>query len=539
MKKKTFISLTVAAALSIGLAGCSQSEDVTDGGQSISKQTITFSSGEETTTTRTSMGGAYTDTSFPFYWESGDAIWVNATDHITGDNTATAAHANFTAPITIADSYKIRYTGTGTYTSSNQRDPTYSFTTNSDANTLVIPLVQTMTEAQLGKTTHFGAAGDCGTATATGSQSPYYFKLDHKAAYLILMPRWTGNDGTYKLKSVTMTTNNNKYPISGRFTFNDDGIGSVIAKTNGSVTLKVITGGNDGITLPTTKGDQTKSINIVIKPVTPISPDKDVPLYFIYEVSDGTKTYYIEKIISGKLFAANSVTPITADIKAGYDAAVGNPAANGGSYLDLITNTNPYSGSCEWDVPDGEQYFVSYEMNNDYNATAFTLNNPPSGSDGASTCPIHPQFQALPTYNQITWYIKGGCYWDADKVWGPGANQKGGVWFKRKAKILQDENISPDEFDNTSSGVVKVNSYTEGRPSDSGNWFFLPAAGGEYHDNGSLEFTGVRGYYWSRTPMNEGTIASHSYGLHFGSDQQIIEIYDFWRADGDFLWSGQ
>jgi hypothetical protein len=71
------------------MTSCSQSEDVADG--TSAKQTITFTSGEDETRPAPQWAGLYTDTSFPFYWEKNDAIWVNATDKITGDNTATAA----------------------------------------------------------------------------------------------------------------------------------------------------------------------------------------------------------------------------------------------------------------------------------------------------------------------------------------------------------------------------------------------------------------------------------------------------------------
>jgi hypothetical protein len=525
--KKSLITYAMVAAVTLGFMSCSQDETAGDG-TNANKQTITFVSGDETST-RTSMGGAYTDTSFPFYWEKGDAIWVNAKDKITGSNAGTASYALFTGSVTTSASYKIRYTGTGSYSTTNSRTKT-TVSISSDATHLVIPLTQTMstlggTAAANYGTSRFGSNGDCGTATATGSGTSYRFKLNHKAAYLIIMPRWGtgGTNTTYKLKSVTVTTHDGAYLLSGRFGFSDSGIGNVVTNTGGSATIKITTGGSTGIVLPTSK-DQTRSINIAIKPVA-----STTPLYCIYEVSDGANTYYIEKIISGKSFPVNTITPITADIKAGYDLA----STDG--YLDVITNKNPYSGFYEWDVPNGEEYFVSNEMGGDYNATPITADLTPTAAEGARTdwC-TNSNFKALPTYDQMTWYLKGGCYWQADKKWGPADNQKGGMWFKKKQYMI-DTHVVADEtaFNTTLSGTISAIPVTT-KPTDfnTSDWFFLPAAG--RYLNGTLGYTGTYGDYWLSTAGYSSTMAEY---IVFGSTS--IGVSFGLRYLGDRLWSVQ
>jgi hypothetical protein len=396
---------------------------------------------------------------------------------------------------------------------------------------LVIPPVQSIaTWAEGAATSRIGANGDCGTATATGSGTSYSFKLAHKAAYLILMPRWTGNDGTYKLKSVTVTTHRGDYLLSGRFGFSDSGIGSAVTNTSGSATIKITTGGSNGLILPTTK-DQTQSINIAIKPVTTATP-----LYCIYEVSDGTNTYYIEKIISGKSFPVNTITPITADIKAGYDLAISTDG-----YLDVITNNNPYSGFYEWDVPNSEEYFVSHEMKDDYNATPVTAGYTATAAEGARTdwC-TNSNFNALPTYNQITWYVKGGCYWDADKKWGPADNQKGGMWFKKKAYLISSGVVTDETaFNTTQSGTIYKTSVTK-TPADFStfDWFFLPITGWYDCINGALYETGTNGNgdYWSSTPYSN---VNYAYTLSFSSGIAGVFNLGSNRGCGHCLWSVQ
>jgi hypothetical protein len=551
--KKHYLILTAAAGLSLCMTSCSQSEDVTE--NTSAKQAITFVSEDETT--RTSMGGAYTDSSFPFYWEVGDAIWVNATDQITGNNTGTASNALFKGNVTTSAPYKIRYTGTGSYSSTNPNLSTPAFSTSSNANQVVIPMLQSVT---LGSTKHFGASGDCGTATATGPRSDgsYKFKLDHKASYLMLLPRWEGNDGTYKLKSVMVTTHNKNFLLAGRFSFDDNGIGSTIANTSGSSTIKITIGDGSGVVLPTAT-DQTKSVNIAIKPIT------KTDLYCIYDVTDGTHDYYICKIIPASTmtqgYAANKITPITANLKGGYDAAVND------GYLGVITDKNPYYNYCEWGVPAGEPFFINHEMNDDYDNNPYTItiddNNAPSPiADGYKTFAQSTDFskENLPTFNQITWYLAAGVYYDANQKWGPGDNQVGGVWFKKKSKIIGNtynvydhsyvdeegntqnvyvnKTVTAETFNTTSSYLTSLgdtdDQWIVDAPSDlSTNWFFLPFSGRYVSADGTLDGVGIEGDYWSSTVYS----STESYTLLI---QTIgVSLSNNTRKSGQSLWSAQ
>jgi hypothetical protein len=248
-------------------------------------------------------------------------------------------------------------------------------------------------------------------------------------------------------------------------------IGSPISGTNGSATIKVTTGSSDGVTLPTSTNQDTKSINIVIKPVTAA-----IPLYCIYEVYDTNtnNTYYICKIISGKSFPENTITPITANLESGYQHASDN------GYLDLITNNssktynypNIYYNYVQWDAPVGEAFFVGHEKGDSYNSTTTS-----SDPENETTNVASASCKDCVTYKQLEMYLGAGVYFDADKVWGPGSEQKGGIWLKKKATIAGfDTGTAP-----TVRGVNKnqtPNLVVTTKPDDLlTNWFFLPNTG--------------------------------------------------------------
>jgi hypothetical protein len=132
----------------------------------------------------------------------------------------------------------------------------------------------------------------------------------------------------------------------------------------------------------------------------------------------------------------------------------------------------------------------------------------------------------------MTWYLKGGCYWDAKKKWGPDDNQKGGMWFKKKAKLFTDLSITEETFNTTQSGYVDKSSVTK-EPGDlNTDWFFLPAEG--MCLNGTLWWTGSGGYYWFSTPCSKvGT----AYSLYF-TDSAASVLHSRGKF-GWCLWSVQ
>ena len=80
-----------------------------------------------------------------------------------------------------------------------------------------LQLTANQSQAVANDFSHAGASGDCGTAIATGSGSSFVFTLQHKAAYLCLMPRSTNAAFmACKLTGIKIISNNT---IAGVYDF--------------------------------------------------------------------------------------------------------------------------------------------------------------------------------------------------------------------------------------------------------------------------------------------------------------------------------
>ena len=113
-----------------------------------------------------------------FYWEAGDKIWVK------DDNGAWRQSLN--APTGKTASFKFEVPGKFTKTNTYK---VYYPGQNGNQNQVTIAANQS--QAEPNTTAHFGASGDCGMADAAWSNTKkgFAFKLDHKAAYLLFLPR--------------------------------------------------------------------------------------------------------------------------------------------------------------------------------------------------------------------------------------------------------------------------------------------------------------------------------------------------------------
>ena len=183
MKKNLFKTRLLSFAAFCGLvllfASCAN-EDVVQGTTGTDnendKNLTTFVAGDEAKT-RTSMDY----TSGDFYWEAGDYIYVKDDDGTwrKSSNAPAGKEASFKFKVPGKfknnTTYKVYYPGKNGYN-----------------NRVTIPAAQTQ---RIPNTTdHFGESGDCGTASASWSntENGFAFTLDHQAAYLVFQP-YTSN----------------------------------------------------------------------------------------------------------------------------------------------------------------------------------------------------------------------------------------------------------------------------------------------------------------------------------------------------------
>ena len=475
MKKKLFktrlLSFAAFCGLTLAFASCAN-EDVAQNPNNTDndKNLTTFTAGDPST--RTSM-----ESDGKFFWEAGDKIWVkddNGTwQQSSNAPTAKTAYFKFKVPGTYTAhmSYKVYYPGQ----SGNQDQVTIS---------------ASQSQSEPNTTTHFGTSGDCGMATATRitGERNFNFTLDHKAAYLLLLPR-TSNTILHDcyLTKVEINSDNDitsTYtldPTTGKLTGTGTGK-QIIVSTGGSRTYA------NGF--PLTNNSTSAATNgsyVVIKPGTHTLKIR----YWVKDVAtniEGT----ITKTLSSATYDQNKYYNITAnlDVK-NYD---------GDNYY-MWDAQNQYWSGHEWWSANKDQPVLNWTSNSNYAKSstdpryyneAFTY-----GVDNPAT---HTSCKDLPNVNEMTWYaVKGDPRWDADELWTTmGHLYKGGMWFKKRAYIIgYNSNTAVDGNDwrtNQGGGDWFV-SNTLPSAADAGKYFYLPALGS--YEAGLLTGVGNEGAYWS------------------------------------------
>ena len=517
MKKKLFktrlLSFAAFCGLTLAFASCAN-EDVAQNPNNTDndKNLTTFSAGDPST--RTSM-----ESDGKFFWEAGDKIWVK------DDNGTWRQSSN--APTAKTASFKFKVPGTYT---AHMSYKVYYPGKNGNQDQVTIPATQSQSEPNT--TAHFGISGDCGMATATRitGERNFNFTLDHKAAYLLFLPRTTNTilQNCY-LTKVEVSSDNN---ITSTYTLNPatgelTGTGTgkqIVLTTKGSGTYA------NGFPLTNTSTSAaTNGAYMVIKPGTHTLRIR----YWVKDMAtniEGT----ITKTLSPKTYAPNTYYDMTANL-----------------------NVRDYDGDryYMWDAQD--QYWKGHEWNQ--GGSQPTLRQ---GLTGATTSNDYPQsntdsrwyhegsglFQAtqtcatLPNVNELTWYAaKGDPRADNDELWTTmGHLYKGGMWFKKKSQI---SGFNPNTGYNgtdirTTTGIYLTWSVSSALPSaaDAGNYFFLPALG--YYENGKLYELGLFGHYWSSSSANYSWSGGSAYHLAFRNDGYVW-VFDQvrfcgYRVDGGF-----
>ena len=489
MKKKLFkthlLSFAAFCGLTFAFASCAN-EDVAQNPNSTDndKNLTTFSAGDPST--RTSM-----ESDGKFFWEAGDKIYVK------DDNGAW--HASSNSPTGKTDNFKFKVPGT--YTAHTSYEVYYPGKNGSQDH---VTISASQSQAEPNTTSHFGAAGDCGMAKATkvpGKQQ-FAFTLDHKAAYLLFLPR-TSNTVLHDcyLTKVEVNSDNDitdtytLNPTTGELTGTGTGK-QIIVSTGGSGTYA------NGFPLTnSTASVTTNGSYVVIKPGTHTLKIR----YWVKDIATNVEGT-ITKTLASATYDQNKYYNITAnlDVK-NYD----------GDHYYM------------WDAQ--QQYWYGYEWTKNMGAGVGqpTLVGKPAGNYAQSNTDPNNRwyhegsgaFQAtqscagLPNVNEMTWYAKeGDPRWDADELWTTmGHLYKGGMWFKKMAYISgYKSNIAVDGTDWRTGYNGKTWSASQTLPSaaDANKYFYLPALGSYY--NGQLSNVGIRGYYWSSGSYNSGSESARS-----------------------------
>ena len=516
-----FKSMALVFGIGLALASCANEDIVqTKKGKDDDTNLTTFSTGDPTT--RTSM-----ESNGTFYWESGDKIWVKDDNGAwqQSSNTPTEKTASFEFKVpgkfTKSSTYKVYYPG-------------------QNGNKDQVSIAANQSQAEPNTTTHFGASGDCGMADATWSNAKngFAFTLDHKAAYLLFLPRTSNTvlQGCY-LTKVEVNSDND---ITSTYTL-DSTTGELIGTGTGKQII-VSTGGRGTYAngFPLTNNATSAATNgayVVVKPGTHILKIR----YWLKDVATGIKGTITKTLLSAT-YDQNKYYNITANL-----------------------DVRDYDGDhyYMWDAQ--QQYWYGYEWTKHLpgNTGQPTLNgdrgnNYPSVTDtnhryyndsypgyGVSNPATHSSCKDLPNANEMSWYcMYGDPRWDGDEVWTiMGHLYKGGMWFKKKS-VLQVENhynteksadgitdlrTTTREYDNSNSSI-----YSSGLPSvtDAGNYFYLPALGIYFADQ--LQQVGILGSYWSSSADSQNRYNAYDLRIDRGSAHVYCRGRGFGRIVGTF-----
>ena len=515
MKRHSFrsglLSLMTLCSMALTIGSCAN-DDVAQNPQmpNDDKNLTTFSAGDPTT--RTSM-----ESNGKFFWEAGDKIYVK------DDNGAW--HASSNSPTGKTANFKFKVPGT--YTAHTSYEVYYP---GKNGNQDQVTISASQSQVEPNTTAHFGAAGDCGMATATkvpGKQQ-FAFTLDHKAAYLLFLPH-TNNTILHNcyLTKVEVNSDND---ITDTYTLNP-ATGELTGTGTGKQII-VSTGGSgayaNGFSLTNTETSAaTNGSYVVIKPGTHTLKIR----YWVKEIATGTEGT-ITKTLASATYDQNKYYNITAnlDVK-NYD----------GDHYYM------------WDAQ--EQYWKGYEWTKNLSAGVGqpTLNSWLPGATTSSNYPqsntdsryynegggsgrfdaTHASCKDLLNVNEMTWYAAyGDPRWDTDELWTTmGHLYKGGMWFKKKAYINGYKNdTAVDGTDWQTTGKQQTWPVSPSLPSaaDAGKYFYLPALGcyrsGQLYSIGNTGNTGNTGDYWSSSAEPRNSL--NAFSLNFDSDHVYVHIND-------------
>ena len=485
-----FLSLSLLLLSALWLGSCSE-ETVTGGDDNntpLPTEVTKFSSGNPSPDGSPSLlslpsvfGPQKTlmDRGGNHYWTEGDNIWVhNGTAYVKDVQSTilgTQEVADFWLPGTMTDpQYPVFYIG--------QNSPQAS---SSSASTLQVTIPDVQVQGIPSNSEHFGRSGDCGTATATRSGDTYSFKLNHRAAYLIFAPKdpYIEKAGNAKLKKVTVTSD---HAICGTYDFTTGHLTNGTS-TGNTITLKtgVDSEGNavQDFPIPTTQDVGTNGAFMVIQPGTH-------QLTITYTVEYYGSEQDIVKTIASRDFLENRYYTVGQTLNVTKPETIVDDFSGSDDFIfycwDAKKSIN-YGQEKFWTTPN----YDDLRCANEVNATEESL---------ASNYLASYSAKSMPCYNALTWYLTEDIYFDETATWTfYGRTYRNGIWIKKWDKISgKPSDAEPSSCSQASD--ITSRTLIVGKPTDTSDYFFLPAFGA-HHGNGPWGYDlGNSGHFWSSSP---------------------------------------
>ena len=446
-------------------------------------------------TTRTAILNHTKGSDASVNWSSTDKIWVK------DDGGHWQQSGAVTFPFA-TNKTKGVFALSGTYTGATH-DILYTNKTISGTQPQV-EIKATQTQSAPNNFDHAGGSGDFGIATGNKAGSNYKFTLNHKAAYLCLIPR---SSNPYvnrsKLIKVEIMSDDN---IAGTYNIAADGALTLVS--GGTKTITVTTG--SGFAINNSADDMSKNATYAV-------------------VAPGTHTFRI------RYWLRNTTDNPDGAID-GTVSKIVTLNCTAGSIQDITANLAPHDYDGDhyymWDAQN--QYWEGYSSSQPKLSTLPANSNYAQGSSDANYRWYHEgggAFQAsqscatLPNVNEMTWYaVKGDPRWDADELWTTmGHLYKGGMWFKKKANINGfNANTSVDGNDWRTTRINQSWSVSNTLPeaANADNYFYLPALG--FYFSGRQYYVGSNCSYWSSTGISWNN-NGYAYILNFFSNRVAVE----------------
>lgn len=484
------------------------------------KDLTAFVEGDEASrTTAEYFDNGGTDRGLHFYWTEGDRLWVNtgtaSSPTLTKDqrnNISSMLAPHPTMPTTAvkrattakfyfngifsAPSYPVRYTGKG----------------NPDGDKVTIKSVQSQTVPN--DASHIAEDGDCGTATATQplGSGKYNFVLKHKASYATFLPY--NSPGAITIGHIIKIEVTADQALAGTYHFDDNGINttSALASSN-NIKLTL-----NNFPIPKAADAKTNAATMVIAPGTYTNFKVE------YTLREGTNTATVTKTYPSVTFTPGHNKKVSQDLQI--------PAFNHSLYYMWDAKYNYWYNHLKADgTPDGD-----YPKHNS-DPRWHNENMPGLGIRNDAQTPL---FKTIPNVNEMLWYVYNGdphivnltsqlMVYNGHLKW---INMKG-LWLKKKAKIMADENITEEQMKNGYpknnptdwriephiwNNLITVNTNPVPNTTD---YFFLPALGCYYESGGLINFS-EEGFYWSSSAYTRSVGAP--YLLHFDSGSIEVTI---------------